>query len=170
MKKIALLTISFLLTSLLVFAQSSSLPNTAIKNSAGKEVKFNTLFKPGTVTVVSFWNRPCIPCRQELDAVTKKIGGWKTELGEKKDKFNYIIISIDDVRSTNQAKNMVKSQKWPFDNYYDVNSDLKRSLNFQEVPFTIVIDKNGKIAYRHPAYKPGSEDILFKKVKEMLNK
>lgn len=155
--------------SLFAFAQNS-LPSTTIKDENGKDVKFNSLFKKGTVTVVSIWNRPCIPCRQELDAVTKKFSSWKTELGADASKFNYIIVSIDDVRSTNQAKSMVNSQKWPFDDYYDTNSDLKRSLQFQEVPFTIVVDKNGKIAYRHPAYKPGSEDLLFKKVKEMIKK
>jgi peroxiredoxin len=49
----------------------------------------------------------------------------------------------------------------------DPNSDLKRSLNFQTVPFTMIIDKNGKVAYSHAGYEEGGEEEVFAKIKEL---
>jgi len=49
----------------------------------------------------------------------------------------------------------------------DPNSDLKRSLNFQNVPFTIIVDKTGKIAYMHSGFEHGSEDDVFAKAKAL---
>jgi hypothetical protein len=44
---------------------------------------------------------------------------------------------------------------------------LKRSLNFQNVPFTIIIDKKGKIAFMHSGYEEGGEQEVFDKVIEL---
>lgn len=165
MKKLILLSISLLLSTLMFAQVGGALPSTDIKNSKGQTVAFNSIFTPGKVTIVSVWNLPCIPCRQELNAVKRKLAGWKKEAD-----IDYKIVSIDDTRSMSKAKGMVRSNGWPFEDFYDPNSDLKRSLNFQEVPFTFIVDKKGKIAYMHTSYKPGSEDILFKKAKELANK
>lgn len=165
MKKIFLLSFSLLLSAFMFAQGGGVLPNTPIKDANGQTVAFNKIFTPGKVTIVSVWNVPCIPCRQELNAVKGKLAGWKKEAD-----IDYKIISIDDARAMGKAKGMVKSNAWPFDDFYDPNSDLKRSLNFQEVPFTFIVDKSGKIAYMHTSYKPGSEDILFRKAKELAGK
>ena len=165
MKKLLLLATSLIAGFTMMAQVGGSLPTTPIKNSNGQTVAFNSIFTPGKVTIVSVWNVPCIPCRQELNAVKKKWDQWKSELD-----FDYIIISNDDARAMSKAKGMAKSQGWPMTAYYDVNSDLKRSLNFQEVPFTFIVDKNGKVAFMHTSYKPGSEDIIFKKAQEIAAK
>ena len=165
MKKLLLLAATLLSTFSMIAQVGGSLPSTTIKNDNGQSVAFNKIFTPGKVTILSVWNVPCIPCRQELNAVKKKWPQWKSELD-----FDYKIISIDDARAMSKAKGLVKSQGWPMEDYYDVNSDLKRALNFQEVPFTFIVDKNGKVAFMHTSYKPGSEDIIFKKAKELAEK
>jgi cytochrome c biogenesis protein CcmG, thiol:disulfide interchange protein DsbE len=47
---------------------------------------------------------------------------------------------------------------------------LKRSLNFQNVPFSIIVGKDGKIAYMQSGYEAGGENILFTKMKEIAAK
>ncbi len=86
---------------------------------------------------------------------------------KKEDDFNYMTVSIDDSRATAMVKTFSKSQGWTFPVYLDPNSDLKRSLNFQNVPYTIIVDKNGKIVMQHTGYEEGSENELFAKVKEL---
>lgn len=87
---------------------------------------------------------------------------WKTEAD-----FNYVTISIDESRAEGLVRSYAKSQGWDFPYYIDANSDLKRSLNFQTVPFTAIIDKNGKVAYMHSGYEEGGEDEVFAKIKEL---
>ncbi|MEZ5046054.1 MAG: TlpA disulfide reductase family protein [Chitinophagaceae bacterium] len=104
-----------------------------------------------------------LPCKQEIKNI-KEIGRWQKQVD-----FNYMTVSIDDSRATAMVKTYAKAQGWTFPTYVDPNSDLKRSLNFQNVPFTIIVDQEGKIIYSHTGYEEGGEDELFAKIVE-LNK
>jgi hypothetical protein len=79
-------------------------------------------------------------------------------------------VSIDDSRATAMVKTYSKSQGWDFPVYLDPNSDLKRSLNFQNVPYTMIVDQNGKIVFQHTGYEEGGEKLLFEKLKALSKK
>lgn len=149
--------------SLSVTAQSE-LPTTQIKDvNSGKKIAFNQTFEKGKVTVVSFWATWCVPCKKEINNVRRKMPEWKKEAD-----FNYMTVSIDESRAEGLVRSYAKSQGWDFPYYQDANSDLKRSLNFQNVPFTVIVDKAGKIAWMHTGYEEGGENEVFDKVKELV--
>ena len=141
------------------------LPATQVKTLDGGNVNFNKAFEPGKVTLVSFWATWCVPCKKEIKNIRENLATWKSEVD-----FNYMTVSVDDSRATAQVRAYAKSQGWDFPAYLDPNSDLKRSLNFQNVPFTIIVDKNGKVAFMHSGYEEGGEDELIAKVKELAAK
>ena len=91
-----------------------------------------------------------------------KLPSWKKEAD-----FNYMTISIDEPRAEGLVRTYAISQGWTFPFYIDVNADLKRSISFQSVPFTVIIDKNGKVAFTHTGYEEGGEAEIFAKVKEL---
>ncbi|HNB81224.1 MAG TPA: TlpA disulfide reductase family protein [Chitinophagaceae bacterium] len=161
MKKLCF-TLLFGMLSGAAFSQSQELPTTKIRDLNGKQISFNEAFEKGKPTMVSFWATWCIPCKQEIKNIKDKLEGWKKEAN-----FNYMAVSIDDARSTAMVKTYAKSQGWTFPTYTDPNSDLKRSLNFQNVPYTIIVDGQGKIVYQHSGYEEGGEDELFAKIKEL---
>jgi thiol-disulfide isomerase/thioredoxin len=155
-----------LLLSLTASAQNSGLPDTQIKDVvSGKRIAFNNAVKPGRVTLVSFWATWCVPCKKEIKNVREKMAGWKEQAD-----FDFITVSIDETRAEGLVRSYAKSQGWEFPAYIDPNSDLKRSLNFQTVPFTMVIGKDGKVAYMHSGYEEGAENETFEKVKELAAK
>lgn len=161
MKKLLLL-VSVLCFTGVMFAQD--LPNTQIKDlNTGKKLAFQDIVESGKVTVISFWATWCIPCKKEIKNISKALPEWKKEAD-----FNYITVSIDETRAEGIARTYAVSQGWKFPIYIDPNSDLKRSLNFQSVPFTLIIDKTGKIVFRHIGYEEGGENEVFAKVKELL--
>ena len=161
-KKILSLTAAFVLVSAAASAQET-LPNTQIKDVAsGKKIAFNETFTPGKVTVVSFWATWCVPCKKEIKNVREKLEGWHKEAD-----FNYMTVSIDETRAEGLVRSYAKAQGWDFPYYIDPNSDLKRSLNFQNVPFTIIVDKAGKVVFMHSGYEEGGEAEVFAKVKEL---
>lgn len=154
--------VAALLLSSSVFAQSE-LPDTQVKDvNTGKKVAFNKAFEPGKVTLVNFWATWCIPCKKEIKNVTKKMPDWMKEA-----EFNYMTVSVDESRAEGLVRSYAKSQGWEFPYYIDANSDLKRSLNFQNVPFTLIVDKQGKVAYMHTGYEEGGEEEVWAKIKEL---
>lgn len=156
-------TMAAIAFSATLYAQTAELPDTQIKDvNSGKKVAFNQAVEKGKVTLVSFWATWCVPCKKEIKNVREKMPQWKTEAD-----FNYVTISIDESRAEGLVRSYAKSQGWDFPYYIDANSDLKRSLNFQTVPFTAIIDKNGKVAYMHSGYEEGGEDEVFAKIKEL---
>lgn len=164
MKKIVA-TLAGLVFTIAAFAQEE-LPSTAIKDvNTGKKIAFNESVEKGKVTLINFWATWCVPCKKEIKSVREKMADWKKETD-----FNYMTISLDETRAEGLVRSYAKSQGWDFPYYIDANSDLKRSLNFQTVPFTIIIDKEGKVAYQHAGYEEGAENETYAKVKELVNK
>lgn len=161
--KKVLLAAAFSLATATGFAQEVSLPGTQIKDVAtGKKVAFNEAFTPGKVTVVSFWATWCVPCKKEIKNVRDKLPGWRQEAD-----FDFLTVSIDESRAEGLVRSYAKAQGWDFPYFIDPNSDLKRSLNFQNVPFTIIVDKTGKVVFQHSGYEEGGENEVFAKVKEL---
>ena len=160
MKKI-LLSIVCLVAATVLHAQE--LPSTQVKDvNTGKKVAFNETMEKGKVTVISFWATWCVPCKKEIKNISLKLPEWKKEAD-----FNYMTMSIDEARAEGLVRTYAISQGWNFPYYIDPNSDLKRSLNFQSVPFTLIIDKTGKIAFKHIGYEEGGEAEIFAKIKEL---
>jgi len=161
MKKLLLAVACF---SLSITLQAQGLPDTQIKDvNSGKKLPFNESIEKGKVTVISFWATWCVPCKKEIKNISLKLPAWKKEAD-----FNYVTISIDEARAEGLVRTYAISQGWSFPFYMDPNSDLKRSLSFQNVPYTMIIDKNGKVAFTHSGYEEGGESEIWAKVKELV--
>lgn len=161
MKKIVA-AVAGLFLSFNMFAQAD-IPDTQIKDvNSGKKVAFNETFTKGKVTLVSFWATWCVPCKKEIKNISLKLPNWQKEAD-----FNYMTVSIDESRAEGLVRSYAISQGWKFPYYIDPNSDLKRSFNFQSIPFTVIIDKNGKVAFTHTGYEEGGEEEVFAKIKEL---
>lgn len=145
--------------SMTIHAQNE-LPSVKIKTLAGQEVAFNTIgLDSDTAVIVSLWATWCVPCIQELETISEQY-----EERQKETPFRLIAVSIDDSRTTKRVRPFVKGKGWPFEIYLDINSDLKRALNINDVPHILII-KNGKIVYQHNGYVAGNEEELFEKLK-----
>lgn len=158
MKKLCL-AIVCLACGLTVWAQTN-LPGTKIKTLAGDEIAFNILSgNSDTAIIVSLWATWCVPCIQELEIISEQF-----EDRQKETPFRLMAVSIDDSRTSQRVKPFVKGRGWPFEIYLDINSELKRALNINDVPHVLII-KNGKIVYQHNGYVAGNEEELFEKLK-----
>ncbi len=159
MKKI-LLAITLLIT-LSMHAQDE-LPTTEVRTLQNELVNFDQAFEPGKVTLVSFWATWCVPCKKEIANVKELLPKWEEEMG-----IDFFTVSIDDSRSSAKVASYAAAQRWDFPTYLDPNNDLKRSLNFQTVPFSMIVDGNGKIVYMHNGYEEGAENEIYEKLQEI---
>jgi len=147
------------------FAQNKTLPDVSVQELNGKKVDIQDYSDNGKITVLSFWATWCVPCKKELDNIAEYYEDWQEDYD-----MELVAISIDNARSATKIKTVVDSKGWEYDILSDKNGDLKRALNFQAVPYTIVIDQEGNIVYRHDGYVEGDEFELEEVLKKLSDK
>ncbi len=149
----------------LSFTTFAQLPNITLKDINGKTVNVAELSNDGKPIIIDFFATWCKPCAREIAAIHEVYPDWQEETGVK-----VILVSIDEAQDVNKVKPMVDGQGWEFETLLDPNSDLKRALGIQMIPYTMVIDGEGKIVYRHSGYADGVEEELIEKARELVNK
>ncbi len=143
----------------------NALPSVNLTDLKGQTYKSSDIAKDGKVTVISFWATWCVPCKKELNTINELYEDWQSKYDMK-----LVAISIDDSRSSTKVKPYMDGQRWEFDVLLDINQDFKRALNIQSVPYTLLLDKNGKIVYQHSGYVDGDEIILEEEIMKLSKK
>ncbi|MFN9110468.1 MAG: TlpA family protein disulfide reductase [Bacteroidota bacterium] len=145
------------------YAQSpQTLPDLVLKDVNGKNKNISDYSKSGKVTVISFWATWCTPCKKELTNINDNL----LETWREKYNVTLVAVSIDNAKNVLKVKPYVDGQAWDFDVLLDVNEDLKRALNVNNVPYTILLDKKGNIVWKHEGYVEGNEYILDEQVRK----
>lgn len=160
----------FLLLPLLVLSfnalqaedKTTQMPSIVIRDMEGKEIDLKKYASDDKYTIFSFWATWCSPCKKELENINDVLSEWK-------DKYNVQLvgISIDDSRNAMKVKPYVNGKKWKFDILIDVNQETKRLLNYPNVPYTLLMDKEGNIIYKHIGYQEGDEFVLEEELKKI---
>jgi peroxiredoxin len=65
------------------------------------------------------------------------------------------------------VKPLVDQLGWPYEVLLDPNSELKRALGVQLIPYTLIVDGDGKIVYKHSGYVDGEEEELLEEIKKI---
>ena len=161
MKKLFL--ISLLACFVSIGAIQAQLPSVTLKTMDGKSVNTAALSNDGKPFIIDFFATWCKPCNRELDAISEVYEDWQQETGVK-----IIAVSIDQAHNINKVKPLVDNHGWDYEVLLDPNSDFRRALGIQQIPYTLVVDGKGKIVYRHQGYTDGDEIELIEKVKELV--
>ena len=143
----------------------AQLPGVVLKDMGGKTVSTDTLNNQDKPFVIVFFATWCKPCNRELDAISEVYEDWQQETGMK-----IIAVSIDQAHNINKVKPLVDNHGWDYEILLDPNSDLRRALGIQSIPYVLVCDGQGKIVYRHQGYTDGDETELIEKVKELVRR
>ncbi|MEO9474512.1 MAG: TlpA disulfide reductase family protein [Cyclobacteriaceae bacterium] len=138
---------------------NKNLPDVSLENLSGESISIVSQIQPEGPTIISFWATWCKPCILELSEMHDLYEDWKDETNVK-----IIAVSIDDSRSSNKVKAFANGRGWDFDILLDKNSDLKRALNINNVPYTLIIDPSGEIVYERNGYIPGDEEIVYQRL------
>ena len=161
MKKLILLTILTTL-SFTIFSQQEkrAMPSVNVTDMEGGTVNTSEFNNDGKPMIVNFWATWCTPCKRELNNIADVYDDWVEETGVK-----LIAISIDDARASGRVAPYVNGKGWEYEVYLDINQDFQRAIGFQNPPFTVIVDADGKIVWSHSGYQEGDEDILYEAVK-----
>lgn len=135
----------------------NKVPNFALENIDGDYVELNSLLGKGPI-LIAFWATWCKPCIEELQHFQKIYNEFE------KDGLQILAISTDSEKSVAKVKPFIKTKKYSFPVLLDTNSEVARDYYATAMPFTVILDKSGKVVYSHLGYKKGDE----LKVKEII--
>ena len=154
-----------LLFVLVAFAlqAAAQLPSVTLKDINGKTVNTAELSNDGRPFIISFFATWCKPCNRELTAISEVYEEWQEETGVK-----LIAVSIDQAQNINKVKPLVDGNGWTYDVLLDPNSEFKRALGIQMIPYVLIVDGKGNIVYKHNGYTEGAEAELIEKVRGLL--
>lgn len=160
MRKLSLL---LLIPLVLAFAEegaAAAAPGFTLEDVNGNVVNLDSLLTKGPV-LVSFWALWCKMCIKELDALRP--------FAEEFDSRNITLLAIsqDKARSVPKVKPFATSHKWTYSVVLDPENMMRELYNVQAMPTFFIIDQNKQIVFTHQGYKPGDEEVIIAKVREM---
>jgi cytochrome c biogenesis protein CcmG, thiol:disulfide interchange protein DsbE len=107
------------------------------------------------VIILDFWATWCKPCLRELPHINKIYEKYKDQ------GLRAYAISIDDASSKSKIKPTMKRYKFKLPVLLDTNQTAIRKYNpSKNVPFLIVIGKDGEVIREFNGYKPGDEKLV----------
>ena len=138
-------------------------PNFTLTDIDGKQFELNKIIGEGPV-LLSFWATWCKPCMEELAEFNKIYNDLKGK------GFKLIAVSTDNEKTVAKVKPFIKSRNYNFTVLMDTNSEVARKYYAQQIPYSVMLDKNGSIIYSHLGYMKGDEKKVRSLIEEQLKK
>lgn len=142
----------------------AKLPAVDIQTIDGKVFNTSEIQNDGKPVIVSLWATWCKPCIAELLAIADEYDDWVEETGVK-----LYAVAIDDAKTSARVAPFVKGKGWDYTVLLDVNSDFKRAMNVNDVPYMCILNGAGEIVWQHTSYAPGSEQEVYEVVKRIAS-
>ena len=134
-------------------------PEFELNDLKGEAVRLSQ-FK-GKVVIVNFWATWCAPCKQEIPHLSKMLETYKDQ------GLVVLTISTDSPQTQSQVGRLAR--RWKTHTLLDPEGRVVAQLNPRGIaPFTLIVDRQGKIAFDHDGYHSGDEVKMEAAVKVIL--
>jgi peroxiredoxin len=143
-------------------AGGASAPDFSLQSTEGRTVRLSD-YLGKNVVLIDFWSTTCDPCMAEMPHL---VDLYKA----KKDKGLVVLaISLDGPESLADVNRVVKDKDMVFPVLLDQETTVVARYNpKREMPFSVLIDKNGSIVEKKAGYTPGDEKLLAAEVEKAL--
>jgi len=142
--------------------QSILAPDFSLKDLDGKTVSLASL--RGKVVILDFWATWCGPCKKTMPLLDQFFREKKPENVEV-----YGVNVWERGGNTDKVKPFLAERKIAFPVLFGTD-DLATAYGVRGIPTLVMIDQQGKIAYRHVGYTPTLAEELLWQANELLKK
>ncbi|MCP5107796.1 MAG: TlpA family protein disulfide reductase [bacterium] len=160
-KSLMIVLVSLFLT--LSFGYGESVPDFSLKKMDGSAFTLSDHLGK-KIILIDFWATWCKPCKKLMKKLDKIHRDYKEHV-------EVITISTDDASAFSKVESYIKGKRYSFMVLLDPDNSVSRIFNPSlKIPFTLMIDKKGKIVYTHTGYMPGGEKELIKEIEKLISK
>jgi peroxiredoxin len=135
-------------------------PDFALRAVTGSNVRLSE--HRGDVVVISFWSSRCTPCRTQLAALDRSLATYRSA------GLQMYGINVDDDQS--RALEFAHGgQAASFQLLLDPQKAVSRRYQVDNLPMTVLIDRNGTVRYVLRDYSAKSDDLYLRQLRTLLN-
>jgi peroxiredoxin len=142
---------------------AASAPDFALQSIEGKTVHLSDYLNGKNVVLIDFWSTTCDPCMAEMPHLV--------ELYKAKKDAGLVVlaVSLDGPESRAQVTSVAHDKEMVFPVLLDEETTAVAKYNpKREMPFTVLIGKNGSVLLRRPGYTSGDEKLLTAEIEKAL--
>jgi peroxiredoxin len=134
-------------------------PDFALHAVAGDNVRLSE--HRGEVVVLNFWSSRCTSCRTQLAALNRSLTTYRSA------GLAVYGVGVDD--DPVQARDFAHSARVDFAMLLDPAKEVSRSYQVDNLPMTVLIDRNGTIRYVLRDYSDASSTLYLQDLRMLLN-
>jgi peroxiredoxin len=134
-------------------------PDFALHAVAGDNVRLSE--HRGEVVVLNFWSSRCTSCRTQLAALNRSFGTYRSA------GLSMYGVGVDD--DPVQAQDFARAARVDFSLLLDPAKAVSRSYQVDNLPMTVLIDRNGTVRYVLRDYSAASSTLYLQQLRTLLN-
>jgi peroxiredoxin len=143
-------------------AHGGAAPDFTLPTLDGKTVHLSD-FTGKNVVLLDFWSTTCDPCMMEMPHLVELYKQHKDE------GLVVLAVSLDGPESRALVSSVVNDKGMVFPVLLDEETTVVARYDpKREMPFAVVIDRNGSIVHKRGGYSPGDEKTLAAEVEKAL--
>lgn len=139
-------------------AAQDSLLLARLKSLQGKIAPFSSFAKKDSLFLVCFWSVNSEECITELNSINANLEKWQALTP-----FRFFAVSVDEGKSASKMRPIYNMNGWTFESYTDLYGDLRRALNSNNLPQSMIIYKN-EVIYEQSGWTEGTENYLIQRL------
>ena len=134
-------------------------PDFALHAVVGDNVRLSE--HRGEVVVLNFWSSRCTSCRTQLAALNRSFGTYRSA------GLSVYGVGVDD--DPVQAQDFARTARVDFALLLDPAKTVSRSYQVDNLPMTVLIDRNGTVRYVLRDYSAASSTLYLQQLRTLLN-
>lgn len=115
----------------------------------------------GKVVYVDFWASWCAPCRESFP--------WMSDLLREYGPRNFVVIAVNVDKDKRLAETFLNGTMATFPIVYDPRGDFASSYRITGMPSAVLIDRAGRVRYRHTGFTAKKKDEYEEHVRALVD-
>ena len=133
-------------------------PDFSLKSMSGENIRLSEM--RGKVVMINFWATWCAPCRKEMPLLN--------DIYNKHKNSGFVLLGVNIDNTSKKAEKMAKKLGINFPILFDSSKKVSEAYSVSAMPFTIILDKGGKVRQIHKGYLPGYEKKYDAQISKLL--